>query len=107
MARNQTRPPKRPARSAARSVGNAFKEFRNVGDPEGTLEAGSYLMKALAETHFSPRWKCSDCTGEMEVMKQRCKEVTKRGCGRTGCLAVGEGGGRKIGAPGEYAPEYA
>jgi hypothetical protein len=50
-------------------VGKTFKEFRNVGDPEGTLEAGSYLMKTLAETHFSPGGKCSDCTGGRQGSK--------------------------------------
>jgi hypothetical protein len=35
-------------------VGKAFKQFGDVGDPEGTLEAGADLVETLGETHFSP-----------------------------------------------------
>src|SRR2546425_215232 len=45
-------------------VGEALEDFRDVGDPEGTVEAGSYLVETLAETHSPSGWKRSDCTGE-------------------------------------------
>src|SRR5260370_457464 len=35
-------------------VGETLEEFGDIGDPEGALEAGSYLVETLAETHFSP-----------------------------------------------------
>src|SRR6266852_3254296 len=44
-------------------VGETLEELGNIGDPEGALEAGSYLVETLAEAHFSPGWKRSDCTG--------------------------------------------
>ena len=44
-------------------VGEALEDFRDVGDPEGALEAGADFVETLAETHFSPGWKRSDCNG--------------------------------------------
>src|SRR5439155_16705424 len=34
-------------------VGEALEDFRDVGDPEGTVEAGAYFVEPLGKTHVS------------------------------------------------------
>src|SRR5882724_10849585 len=43
-------------------VREALEDLADVRDPEGPLEARSYLLESLAKTHFSPGRKRSDCT---------------------------------------------
>jgi len=53
-----------PKRGESAVVGEALENLADVGDPEGALEAGADFVETLAEIHFSPGWKRSDCTGE-------------------------------------------
>jgi len=80
-------------RSESAVVGKALENFRDVGDPEGALEAGADFVESLAEAHFFSAWKRSDCNGP----KKRSKEVKKTES--LPSLDVVRQGGSKIGIP--------
>src|SRR3989440_7382454 len=71
------RPPRStlfPYTTLFRSVGKALENFRDVGDPEGALEAGADFVESLAEAHFFSAWKRSDCNGPK---KRRDRKSTR------------------------------
>src|SRR3989440_5939441 len=61
-------------RSESAVVGKALENFRDVGDPEGALEAGADFVESLAEAHFFSAWKRSDCNGPK---KRRDRKSTR------------------------------
>jgi len=53
-----------------RIVRETLEDFRDVGDPEGTLEAPAYLLESLAETHSPPH-------GSAAIVLEAGKEASK------------------------------